>query len=239
MNPYNLGAARQQLQQKRIEDTFVKGEYSKIEDQLEKGGEGSRGGKIIGHTKSGKAVYAHKNADHDDYKNFTSEDHGDAIQIHSDNESEDEKGHFDKQLEIRRSENKPKLTAKKEHGVTTLTYKQDWTAVLHPEHHEAIKKLKEDEEYNFKDEQKMNWNVKHHKEGEYHIKGKKGDDNENYKGKFSKEDITHDDNGEENTRSIIRADKSNAADKFKDAIKRSGGGNINVTDEKPSAAYKS
>jgi hypothetical protein len=29
-------------------------------DLLEKGGEGSKGGKVIGHTKSGRPIYSHK-----------------------------------------------------------------------------------------------------------------------------------------------------------------------------------
>ena len=49
--------------------------------QFEKGGEGSKGGKIIGHTKSGKPVYANKNATHKDYNDFTKEDHEDASVI--------------------------------------------------------------------------------------------------------------------------------------------------------------
>jgi hypothetical protein len=47
-----------------------------------KSGEGSRGGHIIGHTKSGKAVYADKKGDHKDYKNFSIQDHSDAFDLH-------------------------------------------------------------------------------------------------------------------------------------------------------------
>lgn len=50
-------------------------------NDLNKGGEGSRGGHVIGHTKSGKAVYAHK--DSNEYKDFTPEDHSDAYHLHS------------------------------------------------------------------------------------------------------------------------------------------------------------
>lgn len=48
------------------------------EDTLEKGvtGEGSRGGHIIGHTKSGKPIY--QNFNHPEHKSFTSQDHEDA-----------------------------------------------------------------------------------------------------------------------------------------------------------------
>jgi hypothetical protein len=49
-------------------------------DELEKGGEGSRGGRIIGHTKSGKPVYA--NAHASQYDDFDNEDHKDAAELH-------------------------------------------------------------------------------------------------------------------------------------------------------------
>lgn len=44
------------------------------ENEIEKGGEGSRGGKVIGHTKSGKPIYEDGNFKKD-YKDFTSEEH--------------------------------------------------------------------------------------------------------------------------------------------------------------------
>lgn len=50
------------------------------DDLLEKGGEGSKGGKVIGHTKSGKAIY--ENANHSKHKDFTVEDHDEAIEAH-------------------------------------------------------------------------------------------------------------------------------------------------------------
>lgn len=56
------------------------------EDELEKGGEGSRGGKIIGHTKSGKPVYASKSAN--EYSDFSKDDHKDASNLH-DKQKED------------------------------------------------------------------------------------------------------------------------------------------------------
>lgn len=54
--------------------------YGVIPD-LEKGGEGSRGGKIIGHTSSGKPVYEDKNAH--EYHDFTTHDHHDAYYAHT------------------------------------------------------------------------------------------------------------------------------------------------------------
>lgn len=53
-----------------------------IEDYLAKaGGEGSRGGKIIGHTRSGP-VYAARHASHASYAGFSSKDHGKAGELH-------------------------------------------------------------------------------------------------------------------------------------------------------------
>lgn len=47
---------------------------------IEKGGEGSRGGKIIGHTKSGKPIY--DTIRHSGHKDFSVEDHFDAERLH-------------------------------------------------------------------------------------------------------------------------------------------------------------
>ena len=45
-----------------------------------KGGEGSRGGNVIGHTSSGKPIYARP--DHSSHEQFTHKDHGDAEDLH-------------------------------------------------------------------------------------------------------------------------------------------------------------
>jgi len=53
------------------------------EDSLVKGGEGARGGIIIGHTRSGKPIYQGSNTpQHDSHKKFTSDDHHDASELH-------------------------------------------------------------------------------------------------------------------------------------------------------------
>ena len=49
---------------------------------MPKGGEGSKGGVVIGHTKSGKAIY--KDASHEDHKRFKPEDHKSAANLHQD-----------------------------------------------------------------------------------------------------------------------------------------------------------
>lgn len=63
-------------------DLIQKGLYGGLpcEDLIMKGGEGSKGGKVIGHTKSGKPIY--ENADHSSHKNFTREDHLNAGAFH-------------------------------------------------------------------------------------------------------------------------------------------------------------
>ena len=48
--------------------------------KVDAGGEGSRGGKIIGHTSSGKPIYASHN--HPTHKEFKSEDHYEAAKAH-------------------------------------------------------------------------------------------------------------------------------------------------------------
>lgn len=59
-------------------------------DLIEKAkGEGSRGGKVIGHTKSGKPIYDTSN--HAKHANFNKEDHLDAAKLH--------KKHADKENE--------------------------------------------------------------------------------------------------------------------------------------------
>lgn len=54
-------------------------EKSEAVEKIEKGGEGSRGGKVIGHTKSGKPIYSQAN--HDSHKNFNAEDHFNAMHV--------------------------------------------------------------------------------------------------------------------------------------------------------------
>ena len=45
-------------------------------------GEGDRGGKVIGHTKSGKAIYEKHKAEHPHYSDFTANEHKEASKIH-------------------------------------------------------------------------------------------------------------------------------------------------------------
>lgn len=72
---------------KKISDNIIKS-FGIEDDSLEKSGEGSKGGKVIGHTKSGKPVYENKHADH--YKDFTREDHTDAKKLHRNEAKEHE-----------------------------------------------------------------------------------------------------------------------------------------------------
>lgn len=64
-------------------DLIQKGLYGGLpcEDLIEKGGEGSRGGKVIGHTKSGKPIY--DTGSLDQHKDFTPGEHREAALLHS------------------------------------------------------------------------------------------------------------------------------------------------------------
>lgn len=80
MNKYYEGLqAQNRLRESNISKGFVS---TGLDDHLEKGlkGEGSRGGKIIGHTKSGKPIY--NTANHLKHKDFSKEDHMEAAGIH-------------------------------------------------------------------------------------------------------------------------------------------------------------
>lgn len=75
-----------------LKDKLEKGDISKelhesalnqLDTIIEKAGEGSRGGHIIGHTKSGKPVYANKGIMAKEYDNYSSQDHMDASEIHA------------------------------------------------------------------------------------------------------------------------------------------------------------
>ena len=59
--------------------------FRKLEKSLRKGpqsGPGSRGGHVIGHTKSGKPIY--DTAQHESHRGFSEEDHRQAMSHHSD-----------------------------------------------------------------------------------------------------------------------------------------------------------
>lgn len=74
--------------EKAVNDDLNKA-FSEFDIDMQKS-EGSRGGKVIGHTKSGKPVYGKK---HESYKNFTHQDHVDAYdklnKHYKDDESKD------------------------------------------------------------------------------------------------------------------------------------------------------
>lgn len=82
------------VRKREISENFEKGI---VEGDLEKAGEGSKGGKIIGHTKSGKAIYASATKSFTDSQ-YSSQDHKDAAYAHLDHAKKlkkegDEKGH--------------------------------------------------------------------------------------------------------------------------------------------------
>lgn len=71
---------------KEIADQISSGKIVKSEDgDIQKGGEGSKGGKVIGHTKTGKPIYEGKTADSKHYKDFTHQEHQEAADLHKKN----------------------------------------------------------------------------------------------------------------------------------------------------------
>lgn len=75
--------------------------------------EGSRGGKVIGHTKSGKAIYDKSN--HSGHDNFTLSDHQDAYSAHDKEFSKIKSEHSNTKLEDLKFFPKAKLEAAKNH----------------------------------------------------------------------------------------------------------------------------
>jgi 8-oxo-dGTP pyrophosphatase MutT (NUDIX family) len=59
---------------------LAKGTDTEVLEEIVKGGEGSKGGKIIGHTKSGKPIYESGAGSH--HKDFSAEEHEEAAQFH-------------------------------------------------------------------------------------------------------------------------------------------------------------
>ena len=67
---------------KKSDDSDISKAFEILGIDIKKGGEGSRGGKIIGHTKSGKPIY--DSASHSAHKNFTADEHREAAGKHID-----------------------------------------------------------------------------------------------------------------------------------------------------------
>jgi hypothetical protein len=87
---YEKGGKFKTADSKKLEAEQAKDDVKKSEDNdIEKGGEGSKGGKIIGHTKSGKAIY--DKFSHKGHKEFTHHDHADARDVHNDKYKESAK----------------------------------------------------------------------------------------------------------------------------------------------------
>lgn len=72
----NILKHRQEIASRIVASYIQKSEDA---DSFQKGGEGSRGGKVIGHTKSGKAVYESSKTGMEDH---TEQDHRDAADVH-------------------------------------------------------------------------------------------------------------------------------------------------------------
>lgn len=102
------------------------------EIDIKKSGEGSRGGKIIGHTTTGKPIY--ESHSHESHKNFSKQEHLDAAKFHKEN-----KNNFRKE----QKENESKTSSLKDEEMFGDNHK-----VLLNKDTELSKKIKQhDEEY--------------------------------------------------------------------------------------------
>lgn len=97
-DPYNFDNNKNPLSHNLLKSYGIP-ELEKAEDNdLEKGGEGSKGGKVIGHTKSGKPIYEPKGnmyarkgvigASHKNYEDYTSQDHKEVADFHREKHKE-------------------------------------------------------------------------------------------------------------------------------------------------------
>ena len=85
---------RQEQLEQRLRAAVVTGQSSLVEkafneavlDRIDKA-EGSRGGKIIGHTRSGKPIY--DTANHPSHSDFSSKEHYEAGQLNEQNKNEE------------------------------------------------------------------------------------------------------------------------------------------------------
>lgn len=78
-----------------------KNEVFELAQEIEKGGEGSRGGKVIGHTKGGKAIY--NRYDHPEHKGFTPDEQYEGVVARKKHEKKQE-GDAKKELDRRDKE---------------------------------------------------------------------------------------------------------------------------------------
>jgi hypothetical protein len=79
------GQAYAMLLSEGIEESELQGVYEVamlVDDVVIKAGEGSRGGKVIGHTKSGKPIY--DTIKHPSHKSFNYEEENDLLRVHRD-----------------------------------------------------------------------------------------------------------------------------------------------------------
>lgn len=64
----------------KLDVKIPKGNPMRMGSAIRAGGEGSRGGNVIGHTGLGKPIY--RNAQHASHDNFTATDHKEAVDAH-------------------------------------------------------------------------------------------------------------------------------------------------------------
>lgn len=144
-----------------IDRPLYESAIEQLNDVVEKAskGEGSKGGKIIGHTKSGKPVYQGKSGH--DYKDFSEDDHRDAARFH---ESESSK-YINKQANSEQEYYANRAIARhhnQQHGIHTQN-------AYEARNKEQKASLSDDEKKIIRDQKKKD--IEHHsKNYEYHIR---------------------------------------------------------------------
>jgi len=151
----SFGIEPQDVIKANLDDNLSKGLidkplYDKAVEQLEqltkagKGkGEGSKGGKVIGHTKSGKPIY--QNQDVHAAKHFTAEDHRDAARAHEEHSSQlrnkqvnSEREYYANKALVRHHNSQHGLHVQLAHQ----KHNADHEASLHPDDKKAIAEQK-------------------------------------------------------------------------------------------------
>ncbi len=132
-------------------DHLQKALYGDIEKS---GGEGSKGGKVIGHTSTGKPIYGHyPHTIQNPHKHFTSEEHKEAAKLHHERREETLKEHFNAKGK-KTNESDEEHESRKKQQIETARNGKDigFLDKQREEHHLRFAKEKEDKVEKSEDE---------------------------------------------------------------------------------------
>lgn len=141
---YNGEDIKQNQENRR--NTILKA-FGEDSDSIEKAGEGSRGGNVIGHTKSGKPIYSSQNAKNE--KSYSSKDHDDAAYAHLDKQVE----HNKLSLKHKADKNKSDFHSN-EAGIHSREYERHMSSKEHKKLNESLEKSEGDDDKSVTQEEK-------------------------------------------------------------------------------------